>query len=66
MRFRFSITGLVAVWVCGPFPFAETRDVAGSLVSAQKTISIAGGLKYRACDKAICYPPTQVPLKWQL
>ena len=45
---------------------SETRDVVRSLVGAQKTISIAGELKYQACDKAICYPPTSVPLKWQL
>jgi len=43
-----------------------TRDVARSLVSAQKTISITGELKYLACDKAICYPPIAVPVKWQL
>jgi hypothetical protein len=45
---------------------SETRDVVRSLVGAQKTISIAGELKYQVCDKAICYPPTSVPLKWQL
>ncbi|HTC13006.1 MAG TPA: protein-disulfide reductase DsbD domain-containing protein [Chthoniobacterales bacterium] len=45
---------------------SKTGDVVRSLVSAQKTISITGELKYQACDKAICYPPTSVPLKWQL
>jgi DsbC/DsbD-like thiol-disulfide interchange protein len=45
---------------------SKTVDVVRSLVSAQKTISITGELKYQACDKAICYPPTSVPLKWQL
>ncbi len=45
---------------------SETRDVVRSLVGAQKTISIAGELKYQVCDTAICYPPTSVPLKWQL
>jgi AhpC/TSA family/Thiol:disulfide interchange protein DsbD, N-terminal len=45
---------------------SETRDVVRSLVSAQKTISITGELKYQACDMAICYPPASVPLKWQL
>jgi hypothetical protein len=45
---------------------SEARDVVRSLVSAQKTISITGELKYQACDKAICYPPASLPLKWQL
>jgi AhpC/TSA family/Disulphide bond corrector protein DsbC len=45
---------------------SKTGDVVRSLVSAQKTISITGELKYQACDETICYPPTSVPLKWQL
>jgi hypothetical protein len=45
---------------------SKARDVVRSLVSAQKTISIAGELKYQAGDKAICYPPTSVPARWQL
>jgi len=45
---------------------SKTGDVVRSLVSAQKTISISGELKYQACDKTICYPPTSVPLKWEL
>ena len=45
---------------------SKTQDVVRSLVSAQKTISITGELKYQACDKAVCYPPTSVPVKWQL
>jgi hypothetical protein len=45
---------------------SKAGDVVRSLVSAQKTISITGELKYQACDKTICYPPASVPLKWQL
>jgi len=45
---------------------SEALDVARSLVGTQKTISITGELRYQACDKAICYPPASVPLKWQL
>jgi hypothetical protein len=45
---------------------SEVRDVARSLVGSQKTISITGELRYQACDKSICYPPTSVPIKWQL
>jgi DsbC/DsbD-like thiol-disulfide interchange protein len=45
---------------------SEVRDVARSLVGSQKTISITGELRYQACDMSICYPPTSVPIKWQL
>jgi hypothetical protein len=45
---------------------SETRDVVRSLVGAGKTVSIAGELRYQACDKSICYPPASVPLKWEL
>jgi hypothetical protein len=45
---------------------SKTGDVVRSLVSAEKTMSITGELKYQACDKAICYPPTAVPVKWRL
>jgi hypothetical protein len=45
---------------------SKTGDVVRSLVSAEKTISITGELKYQACDKAICYPPTAVLVKWPL
>ena len=45
---------------------SKTRDIVRSLVSAGKTISITGDLKYQACDKTICYPPTSVPVKWEL
>jgi hypothetical protein len=45
---------------------SEALDVARSLVGTQKTISITGELRYQACDKAICYPPASVPLKWEL
>jgi AhpC/TSA family/Disulphide bond corrector protein DsbC len=45
---------------------SKIRDGISSLVSAQKTISIAGELRYQACDKTICYPPSSVPVRWQL
>jgi hypothetical protein len=45
---------------------SKTGDVVRALISAEKTISITGELKYQACDRAICYPPASVPLKWQL
>ena len=37
-----------------------------AVLSATKTISITGELRYQACDMTICYPPTSVPLKWEL
>jgi len=30
------------------------------------TITIGGELFYQACDQKVCYPPTAVPVKWQL
>jgi hypothetical protein len=46
--------------------FSRNTDVLRSLVSAGKTISISGELKYQACDKTVCYPPTSVPVMWSL
>ena len=31
-----------------------------------KMIEIGGELRYQACDQRTCYPPTSVPVKWQL
>jgi AhpC/TSA family/Disulphide bond corrector protein DsbC len=45
---------------------SKARDVLRSLVSAHRTISIAGELSYQACDKTVCYPPTSVPVSWEL
>jgi hypothetical protein len=45
---------------------SKTGDVVRTLISAEKTIAVTGELKYQACDRAICYPPASVPLKWQL
>ena len=57
---KFHITADVTV------TFSKVRDGFRSLVSSKKTISITGDLKYQACDQTICYPPTSVPVKWQL
>jgi hypothetical protein len=45
---------------------SKTRDIVRSPVSSQNTISITGELNYQACDKTICFPPSSVPVKWQL
>ena len=57
---KFRITQDVTVTPSKP------ADAVRSLVSAQRTISIAGELKYQACDQTVCYPPTSVPVSWQL
>jgi len=57
---KFRITEDVTV------TFSKVRDGLRSLVSSEKTIPIEGELKYQACDKTICYPPTAVPVKWEL
>src|SRR5260370_30269099 len=45
---------------------SKTGDAVRSLLCAQRMISIVGELKYQACDKTICYPPSSVPVRWQL
>jgi len=58
----------------GKFRITQDLTVAASKVgdgiravfSAGKTVPIVGELHYQACDQAICYPPTSVPVKWEL
>jgi hypothetical protein len=38
----------------------------GSLGKDGKSLTITGKLEYQACDKAICYLPTSVPVRWEL
>jgi hypothetical protein len=45
---------------------SRTSDALRSVFSKERTISITGDLKYQACDQTLCYPPTSVPVKWQL
>jgi AhpC/TSA family/Disulphide bond corrector protein DsbC len=45
-------------------PFSHTRDGLRAVLSSEKTLSIAGELKYQACDNRVCYPPTSVPVMW--
>jgi hypothetical protein len=37
-----------------------------SLGPNEKIVTISGQLSYQACDKAICYPPTSIPVSWQV
>ena len=43
-----------------------SKELVSALASGEKTIVIAGELKYQACDKTVCFPPSSVPVKWQL
>jgi DsbC/DsbD-like thiol-disulfide interchange protein len=45
---------------------ASSSEFWGSLGKDGKIFTITGKLDYQACDKAICYLPTSVPVKWQL
>jgi len=45
---------------------ATGMDFAGSLGKDGKTFTLSGKLEYQACDKTTCFPPTSVPVTWQL
>ena len=42
-----------------------SKELVSALASGEKTIVIAGELKYQACDKTVCFSPSSVPVKWQ-
>jgi hypothetical protein len=45
---------------------SRISDGLRAVFSKERTISITGDLKYQACDQTVCYPPTSVPVKWQV
>ena len=45
---------------------SKTSDAIRAVFSHKRTVTIKGELKYQACDKTVCYPPTSVPLSWEL
>ena len=45
---------------------AKIGDGIRARLRASRTMSITGELQHQACDKTICYPPTSVPVKWEL
>jgi hypothetical protein len=57
---KFKITQDVTVSA------SKLGDGARALFAVGKTVSIEGELRYQACDKTVCYPPTSVPVKWEL
>jgi hypothetical protein len=46
--------------------FAKARDGVRALLSSEKNIAITGELRYQACTSTLCYPPTSVPVRWEL
>jgi hypothetical protein len=44
----------------------SSAGLGSSLGKDGTTVAINGNLQYQACDKTTCYPPSSVPLKWQL
>ena len=57
---KFKITQDVTVSI------SKLGDGARAVFAVGKTVSIEGELRYQACDKTVCYPPTSVPVKWEL
>jgi hypothetical protein len=41
-------------------------DFAASVGKDGKLIALSGRLEYQACDATTCFPPTSVPVTWQL
>ncbi|HLB44886.1 MAG TPA: hypothetical protein VJK49_05820, partial [Candidatus Limnocylindrales bacterium] len=41
-------------------------DMRARAAAEGATLSIVGTLQYQACDDAVCYLPTDVPLEWTL
>lgn len=57
---KFRITQDVTI------PVSKVGAGVRALLGSANTVSIAGELQYQACDATICYPPTSVPVKWEL
>ena len=65
-----AIQETIAVYQ-GKFRITQDVTMAGneplqSILSGPKEITIAGHLRYQACDDTICYLPQDVPLQWVL
>jgi DsbC/DsbD-like thiol-disulfide interchange protein len=45
-------------------PFRIAQDV--TLKGASRPVTIKGTVRYQACDEAICYLPTNVPVQWTI
>jgi hypothetical protein len=55
-------------------PFRIVQDVTVALTPAMRerargagaSLTIAGTLRYQACDDAICYVPKEIPVSWTI
>ncbi len=45
-------------------PFRIAQDVVARPARGAESLTIKGTLRYQACDDAICYLPTNVPVSW--
>ena len=45
-------------------PFRIAQDVVVRPAAGAASMTIKGTLRYQACDDAICYLPTNVPVSW--
>ena len=45
-------------------PFRIAQDVVIGRGRGAETLTIKGTLRYQACDDAVCYLPTNVPVSW--
>lgn len=54
-----------------PFQIAQDVTIAATAAlrkraAAKETLTIAGTLKYQACDDLVCYRPDSVPVSWKI
>jgi len=45
---------------------SKVKDGLRAVLSSEKTVAVKGELRYQACSMKICYPPTSVPVSWEL
>ncbi|HVB55568.1 MAG TPA: redoxin domain-containing protein [Candidatus Acidoferrales bacterium] len=58
---RFRVTQDITVTFDKDFSQAVASGPASGT-----PLTLSGNLRYQACDSKICYPPTSVPVSWQL
>jgi len=47
-------------------PFRIAQDVVVRPAAGAAAVTIKGTLRYQACDDAVCYVPTNVPVSWTI
>jgi hypothetical protein len=51
------------------FTISSDKDFSQAVAAGPESgapLAVTGNLRYQACDSKICYPPTSVPVSWQL